>query len=47
MCVCVCVCVCACTRARVHACVRVSEREGGSLHCMNEIVSSLNLNFIY
>ena len=43
----VCVCVCACVRA----CVRAwgggggggGERPGGSLHCMNEIVTFMNL----
>ena len=40
VCVYVCVCVCVCARASVCVCV--------SLHCMNEIVTLLNLTlFIY
>ena len=43
-CVCVCMCVCVCTCAWMCVCVFVC----GSLHCMNEIVTLLNLTwFIY
>ena len=59
MCVCVCVCVracmhvhvhlsvCVCMHACVRACVRACVCVYGSLHCMNEIVTLLNLTFIY
>ena len=39
----VCVCVCVCARMGGQACMYLF----GSLRCMNEIVTTLNLNFIY
>ena len=51
-CVCVCMCVCMCVYVHACVCVCVHEyawmRACGSLHCMNEIVTLLNLTlFIY
>ena len=46
--VCVCACVCVCLCACVRACARARVCVCGSLHCMNEIVTLLNLAlFIY
>ena len=50
--VCVCVCVRACVRARAHMCRSVCMHVHeyvyvcGSLHCMNEIVTLLNLTLL-
>ena len=47
MCVCVCVCVCS-VSVSVSVCVSVCVRACVSLHCLNEIVTLLNLTvFLY